>query len=335
MRLHGRLLVGLHGREVDPQVMRYAAMVSQANPRLLSGKALLGSRPRRRAAARELEHHRAPLATSVANSNGDAEVRFVSFLPPTGRSSRRRAARAEREALRSHVAHFQAGMDGPVAVSYDVLDGRRIDRLSALAVDFDSDLVFVSESGGPRRQQIRVVREAPCPVWLAPAGSAPVLRRILVPIDFSSRSAACLQAAVDLARRFPPAKCLALHVDRHDTRCGGDDVDPERRRELLRKLRTFAGRIAADGVRVAPLIEKCHHVERAIARAADRHAVDLVVMSTRGRSRLAARFLSSVTEVALREWPGAMLVLKSPGATVRLRDALRERWKRAEDPQFS
>jgi hypothetical protein len=109
---------------------------------------------------------------------------------------------------------------------------------------------------------------APNSAWLVPEDWAPVLRRVLVPIDFSDRSAACLRAAIELARPFPRSKCLALHVYRHDTRLVDDALDRCRRRDLADRFATFLTEINADGVSVEPIFAESHHVDREIARTA-------------------------------------------------------------------
>jgi nucleotide-binding universal stress UspA family protein len=335
MPFNGRLLVGQYGQP-DWRLVGYAAMVCRlGQPLALNGAEthmFLGAETATRTRG---DGSRRRSRESSGPSNGDAQVRFVTLLPPSTKRVGSRTARAERAVLRAQVQEFLAGFSEWANVSCDVLRGNAADRLAALAADFDSDLVLVGENGWPLRQRIRLAMEAPCSTWFVPAGWAPVLRRILVPIDFTDRSAECLQAAVDLARRFPPAVCLALHVDRHDTRCSGDEIEPSRRSELMGDFKTMTAAINAANVRIVPLLVKGHRLEGAIARAADQQAVDLIVMATRGRSPATGRVLPSATEAVLPTWPGAMLVLKSSGAAPTLRDALLERWARADDVQFS
>ncbi len=164
--------------------------------------------------------------------------------------------------------------------------------------------------------------EAPHAVWSVPRDWAPVLRRILVPIDFTSRSVHSLGAAVNLARRFPTAKCMVLHVDRHDTRCSGNEIGTSRLQELMAAYDEIMHAVDAAGVRFAPLFVKGQFIERAVARAASEHSADLVVLSTRGRSRLAGALHSSIAAQTLREVPGAILTLKPEGAALNWPNAL-------------
>ena len=93
--------------------------------------------------------------------------------------------------------------------------------------------------------------------------------------------------------------------------------------------------VDAAGVRIAPLFVKGQYVEREVARAASEHSADLVVISTRGRSRLTGALHSSIAAQTLREVPGAVLTLKPEGASLNWPDALREHWNQADGPIFS
>ena len=186
-----------------------------------------------------------------------------------------------------------------------------------------------------RRKSARLAVESPCPVWLVPRDFAPVLRQILVPIDFSTRSAACLRTAIELAERFRPAKCLALHVLPNRGRLGSDTIDPARERELLDEYDAFLSGTDPRGVSVEPLFVKAGRLGGAIQRAVRDTSADLTVMIARRRSRLAGGVLRSHAETAIRAASGAFLILKSGTRPLTLGEALQERWTNADPPQFS
>ena len=63
-----------------------------------------------------------------------------------------------------------------------------------VAVRADLVLVGAGPAGSDRRALVRrLAMQAPCSVWMAPAGVKASIRRILAPIDFSPRSADALQ----------------------------------------------------------------------------------------------------------------------------------------------
>jgi nucleotide-binding universal stress UspA family protein len=250
-------------------------------------------------------------------------------MPATRGQAPRRAA------LRSQIHTYFTGAAEQVAVGCDVLKGQALRRLPALAMDFDSELLLLGDAAWPRWQCGRLAMEAPCSVWLVPPESAPVLRRVLVPIDFSERSAHCLRAALELARPFPRSKCLALHVYRHDTRFADLAFDQLCRHTLADRFARFVAGIDTHGVALEPIFAESHRVDQEIARAAQRQGADLIVMTSRGRTRAARIALPSVTEGTLCQSRAACLVLKSADSPIGLWQALRERWHRADGIHFS
>jgi nucleotide-binding universal stress UspA family protein len=220
-------------------------------------------------------------------------------------------------------------------VNVDVLKGRVLDRLGELAADFDTDFLLWEQLNDSRRNSGRFAVEAPCAVWLVPPDWAPVVRRILVPVDFSSRAAVSLRAAIDLARHFRPAKCIALHVDRCCARLNDDKRSPTRRRALEIEFRRFVAAIDAHGIRIEPQFAHSSRVDRAIERAARDHAADLTVMICRRRSRLANAIHPSLAESVIRESAGPLLLLKSPEKPLELLGAVQQHMRSAEVPQYS
>jgi nucleotide-binding universal stress UspA family protein len=65
-----------------------------------------------------------------------------------------------------------------------------------------------------------------------------------------------------------------------------------------------AGRVIQTAVRYGPAAD-------AILDFAERHAVDLVTMSTHGRTGLRRWVYGSVTQKVLDQWPGSMLVSRA------------------------
>jgi hypothetical protein len=205
-----RIIVGLNGeRRADPHLVRYAAMVARLgrrnDRRSLGAHASITGSGNRRETHRQLQRALAPPWMACDAPQPDPEIRFV-LLGEDQEHQTRRAA------LRTLVGKYFSRRRRKLAVGCDLFKHRAISRLPELVDDFDSDLLLVDDSAGSRRELARLAVEAACPVWLVPRQSAPVLRKILVPIDFTQGSPLVLQAAVELARRFPSARCIALHV---------------------------------------------------------------------------------------------------------------------------
>jgi nucleotide-binding universal stress UspA family protein len=159
-----------------------------------------------------------------------------------------------------------------------------------------SRLVFGSVAEG-------VVRASRVPVLLVRAG-APVpagVRRVLVPLDGSARSARILDPAMALSRVFG-AHLLLFHVFPR----GPGPGDPQMPlREACAALDRAALPYDAEFFSGDPADE--------IGKAVREFSIDLVAMATHGRTGLARAVLGSVTEAVLRHASCPMLVLRSAG----------------------
>ena len=234
---NGRILVGLNGDNADEQVIRYAAMVVRFG---LTGDEL----DDQRALQRVHSVHGAATATTKrtaatwpAGSRRQAvttlpEIRFVSLL-----ANREVATPSPRSVLTARVGRHFKSLPLPVQISIDLLKGRPLERLPLLAHDFDCELLLLDEAVGTNRRRARVAVAAPCSVWLVPPGWAAVLRRILVPIDFTARAAIGMRTAIELARCFRPAKCLAVYVEPQQSRFARDAIGPAAGANLMMSSR--------------------------------------------------------------------------------------------------
>jgi nucleotide-binding universal stress UspA family protein len=331
----GRILVGLNGDASDEYVIRYAAMVARLGR---SGEEC-SDRPtfqHVRSLTDAIITTTAPSTTARSTSSRRKamkslpEIRFVSLL-----ANKDYANASPRNILTAHVErHFQS-LPRPVQTSIDLLKGRPLERLPSLAYDFDCELLLLDEAVGTNSHRARLVVAAPCPVWLVPPGWAPVLRRILVPIDFTTRAAVSMRTAIELARCFRPAKCLAVYVEPQQSRFAGDGIGPVRRRELNDEFATFMKAIDARDVEVEPHFVNDEHFGRAIERVARKHATDLTVLSARRRSRLVSAIHPGQAELAIRHGIGPVLVLKASDRPIGTFEALTRRCRNTPTPHFS
>jgi nucleotide-binding universal stress UspA family protein len=132
------------------------------------------------------------------------------------------------------------------------------------------------------------------------------IKKILCPTDFSESSAVGVEAAVDLASRLG-ASIELVHVIQPPIYVGWEDspaglaasaqVLEQAREHAQQQLDAMAKKYAARGVPVqSQLLEGSAHQE--IAELSKQ--VDLVVMSTHGRTGLPHLFLGSVAERVVR-----------------------------------
>jgi nucleotide-binding universal stress UspA family protein len=206
------------------------------------------------------------------------------------------------------------------------------------AAEDGCDVVLVGDGPGGAGDRVlaeRLVREWACSVWLVPGNSVPAVRRILVPVDFSPRSADSLRVATTLARLCGGAECLAVHVHFNDSPVAGPEQQRQFMRELLETYARFMGPIDCLGVPVTPLFREGTDVTRAILRAAEETSADLVVMASRGRTPLGSLLLPSLAGQVLCQSAVAVLVVKHFGARLGWLGVLRHpAFRRKNDLRF-
>lgn len=172
----------------------------------------------------------------------------------------------------------------------------------------------------------RLIRQCPCPVWLADATQARPLRRILAAVDPVVEERVGQAARIlSMAGAVAAAAKAELHV-LHAWVAYGESllrprtspeelreyVESEREDAIARVEKTLAGtRQRVPRERVHLLKGDFLHVLPAVV-AAER--MDLVVMGSRGRRGwLASALLRPYAELVLKRVRGAVLVVKGPG----------------------
>lgn len=153
----------------------------------------------------------------------------------------------------------------------------------------------------------------------APAAKNPILlKRILVPIDFSEYSKNALRYAVPFAKQFE-AELLLVYVveptiypsDFAFGQMGVPNLERELRergkQELERLVKTYInGRVA---VRTMIRTGKPYHE---IIMLAKEENVDLIIIATHGHSGVEHVLFGSTTEKVVRKSPCPVLTLRSP-----------------------
>jgi len=253
----------------------------------------------------------------------DSEVILVRVVvPPTVENSmlivdaelgaaqeyiRGQAERLERAGVR--VRHVTR-VGSPVRVILDVVEEQKATML-ALATHGSTGvkrLLFGSVAEG-------LLRKTPIPVLLVrpfwsyelvpPIGTEqrPV-RNVLVPVDGSDRSFEALPAVVEFAELFESRVVLLRVLEEGRKGEEGDPVEAEK--QLLALSKT----IEKKGVETLRFVERGKAVDQ-ILRAIQVHEIDLVAMTTHGRTGLSRVLTGSVTEEVLRQAPVPLLVIRN------------------------
>ena len=136
-------------------------------------------------------------------------------------------------------------------------------------------------------------------------------KKILVPLDGSRLAEAALWQAVDLGGAAGVAYSLLRAAEAH-TLPGADPVEAQVSavREAEEYLEGVARRLRERGVSAVETHVWYGAPAGAIAEAAKVQKVDLIVMSTHGRSGLARAVMGSVAEGVLRHAPCPVFVIR-------------------------
>lgn len=150
----------------------------------------------------------------------------------------------------------------------------------------------------------RVLRKSPLPVLvIRPFGASharETIENILVPLDGSEASQRVVPRAMEVASLFG-ARVILLHV----LGANGPDRDT-----AARQLGEVAHRLRAAGISTLTLVEEGDPAV-VIGDAARRREVDLVAMTTHGRTGLPRLVVGSVTESVVRASHVPVVVVRS------------------------
>lgn len=140
--------------------------------------------------------------------------------------------------------------------------------------------------------------------------------KILVPLDGSSLAEAALPRAVELARENPRATLVLLRAAEAFAVPGSDVVEKQVMavKEAEEYLEAVADRLRRQGLLNVETAVWYGAAAPAIVEAARVNHVELIVMSTHGRSGLGRLFLGSVAESVLRGTETPILLLRANGA---------------------
>ena len=254
-------------------------------------------------------------AGMLARGARDTGFQFVHVLGTPESSATLEPAEAHDEIRASVQAHFGAEEHG-MAWSCNVVEGSRVDGLLKFALREGNDLILIGHRQirtGRRSLARRLAMNAPCSLWMVPAGSHSAITRVMAAVDFSSHSARALSAAGAVCASAGAEQCMALNVYFNDIAIAGGKTVGELKQIYKAEFDRFMQPLELHDVSLKPMLEESLRVPAAIIRIAKRHGVDLIVMGTRGRSPSAAILLGSETEQMIMETRTPILIVKALG----------------------
>lgn len=253
-----------------------------------------------------------------------AKLTFIHILPHGSKSMA--SVDAIKAANLKKLRDRFAGVMEDASYSVNIVEGEsRLDTLIAHIHQDNFDLVLLghrASTGGQRSLARRLAMVSHASVWMAPEGCTPKISGLLAPVDFSAPSADSLRQAIGVARRAQATNVIALHVYFDPSVLRSEEHDEMTQSEESASFDSFLEGIDAQGVLVTPIFEESSNAAHAILRQAEANDADLIVISTRGRSRAAMSLLGSVTSQVMAEAKTPVLAVKHFGDSMNIKDAL-------------
>ena len=271
-------------------------------------------------------------------SKFNSEIALVSVAEPTPAESDhlfRAYLQAIQEKVRTELK--DRGAEPGTPVSAEVLLGKPADEILTYAADKNMSLVVMASRGrsgeGPwllGNIAAKVLRATTKPVLLvrtkAPAEAfhrKGLIKRILVPLDGSKVAEQSVPHAEELARvmggeliLFQVYESLARMMSGEAFRASSDEeikeANKRREEEAKAYLKSIAGPFREKGLTVSEVIASGDPAEEILDYAAS-SAVDIITMSTHGRSGIKRWVFGSVTDKVLHAGDMPVLVVRATG----------------------
>jgi sulfate permease, SulP family len=227
-----------------------------------------------------------------------------------------------RQAIESTVGQQQANLPVAPKITFNILVGTREDQLCAYLEEKEIGVILLghhfTRSSGKRALARRLAMVSPASVWIVPENSPPRINKIMAPVDFSSHSADSLSMATGISQKVGLQQCDGLHVFYDPSVFRFDDQDTIKRGEEVVAFEQFMRPLNTHDIAVERLVEEGSNVARTALRIAKERGHDLIVLSTRGRSRAASVLLGSETSQLIMESHVPVLAVKHRGAKMKL-----------------
>lgn len=203
------------------------------------------------------------------------------------------------------------------------------ERIVEQAKETDQDLIVMGTHGrsGVNRLLMGsvaedVVRASPCPVLtIRNASDRPLpatVRRILVPVDFSDGSRLAVAHAHELALTYG-AQIYLLHVVEEVVYPSTYGIEPVElpTNEVIENVESGLARIAREDIGIEHVVVEARtgYPPTVIETYSEEEDIDLIVLSTHGRTGLDRLLMGSVTERVVRRSSQPVFIVR-PGAKV-------------------
>ena len=214
-----------------------------------------------------------------------------------------------------------------------VTDGDATEKILKWAKIKEVDMVILGRKAGLEGQGIvssKIVRLAPCSVVFVPEVLPELLKRLVVPLDFSKASKLAIKYALFLAKKIPDIKITFLNVYSVPTGYHVSGKSYEEFAEIMKQNaeETFNEFIADFDTKRINMVAKFvldrkQDVAKTIYQFALKHKATGIAIGSKGRTQAAAVLIGSIAEKLIRiNGHIPTIVAKKPRHNMRFLEAL-------------
>lgn len=211
------------------------------------------------------------------------------------------------ETLQAHVEEVFGPSSNGIEMAIEVIEGQPYHKLIHWSKVKSVDLLITgmkTKSEGSGITSRRVAHNARCNVLFVPEQPRTVLKKIMVPIDFSDNSARALQMALRFKQHLPETEIQAVHLIHmlSTVYYTGLDQNPSYRKTLLDaaekswKAMVEKHQLPAAEIRKVYIEDAYGNVSRHLTEYVAAEEADLVLMGAQGHTALQNLIYGSVTE---------------------------------------
>ncbi len=201
-----------------------------------------------------------------------------------------------------------------------VVEGKPQDQLLNIIREKKPDLLVLGKkqiSDGSGIIARRIARKADCSIWFVTENANTALKKILVPIDFSSYSLKALKTALYLKKQLKEVSITALHLI--DVPMTAYKIN-RNKEEIVQQLKASAknsfrqslnkNKLSETDIEFKMLLNDNYNVAEYVQEMAAQEKSDLIITGAKGRSGLGGFVFGSVTErlISYPEIPPVLVV---------------------------
>lgn len=233
-----------------------------------------------------------------------------------------------RAALEEQLGWWAARSVNAAGASTEVREGPVVAGILEAAREMSTDLIVMTTHGRSGFERLalgsvteKVLRKAPCPVFVVPSGQDAIVRtgvltRVVCATDFSESALQATAWARLFAGEMPHALSLVNVIDWPFGDTHGPDPVTQLRHNLEQEALESLRRQAAEqaGAAEAALVVRFGKAGRELLRYAREAHAELIVIGVSGRGAIDRAILGSTAHQVLRDAPCPVLAVPATGS---------------------